>query len=333
MESKVDHELEITVFDAGRGDCIRVRFRGKSGGYRNILVDSGTGRFGERYREIVQSIERTGEHLDLQIITHTDEDHLGGLLYMAKRNLSVQAGLFVMNQPSVAMVSNGGNTPLSVMQAKTIFCRIGSQKMNFRSGLKGEKIELDGALLEILHPEQHLVKKAFDSVHPNVPLQALNNRNCSLEQLMEQPLPPEDGSLSNRASVVFVLEYGGKRLLFTGDAWSSDLLEGVRRYAAMKEERLPIFFDAVKLPHHGSARNISEQWPEVLESRRYILCADGRRHPDKQTVAKLVKWYSKIEIFSARCWWSDGFFSVSDQEHWIDPGYLRLNMTKESVIL
>lgn len=325
--------MEVYPYDAGRGDCLRIRFCGESGTYRNILVDSGTRRFGVSCASVFQEVQAAGECIDIQLITHTDEDHLGGLLYMIDHGIPIQAGVVVINHPQNLPAESGDSTPLSVPQANRIVGRLISQKVNLRSGLKGELIELDGARIQILHPVQEQVETVFGLPGRDAPLGIMDDRGIPLEQLMERPLSYRDASLSNRASIVFVLEHAGKRLLFAGDAWSDDILESVRTYAELREEDIPIRFDAVKLPHHGSAGNISEEWTKVFQAERYFLCADGRRHPSKQTVAKLLSWYEAVEIVSPRNWWSDGFFSAADIEQFIEPKRLRLTQRKGAAML
>lgn len=317
--------LEIYPYDAGRGDCLRVRFCGESGTYRNILIDSGTRRFGPIYASIFQKIQSAGECVDIQLITHTDEDHLGGLLYTIAHGISVHAGVVVINHPQDLPANSVGDTPLSAPQADRIVSRLTTQGVNLRSGLKGDSLELDGARIQILHPMREQVEAVFGTAGQDTPLGVTDDRGISLEQLMKRSLPYRDASPSNRGSIVFVLEYAGKRLLFTGDAWSNDLLDGVQAYAG---EKLPVRFDAVKLPHHGSAGNISDEWPKVLQAERYIICADGRHHPNKQTVAKLLDWYGTVEIVSPQDWWSYGYFSATDVKQFIESKRLRLILGK-----
>lgn len=320
--------LEIYTYDAGKGDCLRIRFCDEKGAYRNISVDSGTRRFGSSYISIFQDIQGAGESVDMQLITHTDEDHLGGLLYMVNHEISIQAGVVVMNYPQNLPAPSGGDTPLSVPQANQIISRLGTQKINMRSGLRGDALALDEVHIQILHPMQEQVEAAFNTVSQNTPLGITDDRSLPLQQLMERELYYRDASLSNRASIIFVLEYAGKRLLFTGDSWSADILESVRIYAEDRGEELPIRFDAVKLPHHGSAGNISEEWPKVFCAQRYILCADGRSHPSKQTIAKLLNWYGDVKIVSPLDWWKSGFFSDKDIAQFIESKRLQLTLKK-----
>ena len=73
--------LQVFNYNAGRGDCIRLRYAGISGVLHNILIDSGVSRFGLVFEFICQKIISDHEKIDAVLITHVDLDHLGGLLY------------------------------------------------------------------------------------------------------------------------------------------------------------------------------------------------------------------------------------------------------------
>ena len=77
-------------------------------------------------------------------------------------------------------------------------------------------------------------------------------------------------------------------------------------------------YDLVKLPHHGSARNISAVYRNSIRSSNFLICTDGVSHPDKQTIAKLEKWYGEINIYSPSAWWSNGYFTGNDRNHRIN---------------
>ena len=62
---------------------------------------------------------------------------------------------------------------------------------------------------------------------------------------MAKPYPSSDTSIANQSSIVFTFEYAGTRILFCGDAWAENIPGGK--------------YDLVKLSHHGSIRNISDE--------------------------------------------------------------------------
>lgn len=323
--------VEVTIYDAGAGDCLRIRYCGTSGKYRNILVDSGTIRFGAAFTRLCAEIQKNGEQVDLLIITHTDDDHLGGLLHMVRQGISVHADTVVMNHPDgFAAAPEHCDVPLSLRHNDMIFRSLSASDSVPRRAVKGEQIPLDGAKLHILHPTQEKMSRLFGPVTVDTPL-AMDDRGVPLEVLAEKELPSKDASCSNGASIIFIFEYAEKRLLFTGDAWAEDILDSVRSWAERERIETPVHFDAVKLPHHGSARNISEEWPKVIQTQQHLICADGRTHPDKLTVAKLLKWYDSTDITSAGAWWDNGYFSETDREQFIEPGKLILHQGKGGV--
>lgn len=110
--------------------------------------------------------------------------------------------------------------------------------------------------------------------------------------------------MGNKNSIVFIFEYKKHLILFTGDAWAEDILIGLGG-------RIHKFY-FVKLSHHGSVCNISENYPDYISCSNFLICTDGIMHPDKQTIAKLIKWYGKICIYSPSNWWSDRLFLESD---------------------
>lgn len=72
--------LTISTIRSGKGDCVHICFIGSSGQPHNIIVDSGPTSSAGEFRNLLTSIIRSGETLDALIITHYDDDHIGGIL-------------------------------------------------------------------------------------------------------------------------------------------------------------------------------------------------------------------------------------------------------------
>ncbi len=98
-----------------------------------------------------------------------------------------------------------------------------------------------------------------------------------------------DGSEANGSSIAFVIEFGGKRALLTGDAHSTVLAEGLKRYAAEIGEARP-HLDLIKLAHHGSAGNLSSKLLESMTCDRFLIStnSDSFGHPDDEALARLI---------------------------------------------
>ena len=68
--------LEVFVYNAGKGDCIRIHYAET----HNIIIDSGVMRFSPNFKRICDSVIQDRETLDALILTHVDTDHIGGIL-------------------------------------------------------------------------------------------------------------------------------------------------------------------------------------------------------------------------------------------------------------
>lgn len=315
--------IQLYTYDVGKGDCLLLRYQGKSGKYHNILVDSGTSRFARKLSQLGQKIADSGEQIDLVLITHVDNDHLGGLFSLERHGAPLHAGRFVINHPDVEPAMYRESDRLLSIRSNDELCKMLSKRGAVVCGaVRGDAICLDGAKLCMIGPAQKRLSQLFDAAVQDTPLGGGSDWGAGLETLMNSPLPVRDTSANNAASIVFVFEYMGVRLLFTGDGFPEDILEGLRICGMPRTADGKIRFDAVKLPHHGSARNISEEMPCVIDTHRFIICADGTRHPDKLTIAKLLKWYGTVEIFSGRCWWNGNFMTKEDGERFVETGKL-----------
>jgi metal-dependent hydrolase (beta-lactamase superfamily II) len=92
----------------------------------------------------------------------------------------------------------------------------------------------------------------------------------------------------NKSSIAFVLEFNKRKYLFMGDCYSSQITEEIKRL--YKTEDGKVFFDAIKVAHHGSKFNTQKEFLEVVDSYNYFISTDGSKHvhPDIETLARIV---------------------------------------------
>lgn len=88
-----------------------------------------------------------------------------------------------------------------------------------------------------------------------------------------------DTSETNLSSIAFMLEYKGVRMLFPGDCPIQLFME-----------RLPHQIDIVKLPHHGSGKNMCKDFIRNTEVTFYMLSTDGKkyRHPAPNIIGNIL---------------------------------------------
>jgi beta-lactamase superfamily II metal-dependent hydrolase len=91
-----------------------------------------------------------------------------------------------------------------------------------------------------------------------------------------------DPSVPNGSSIAFLLEYGGKALVFTGDAYADVLATSIR--ALLDERGLSrLKLDAFKVSHHASVNNISPELLDLIDCSRFLVATDGSRHGHPNT--------------------------------------------------
>lgn len=105
----------------------------------------------------------------------------------------------------------------------------------------------------------------------------------------------KDASKSNGASIAFILEYKGKKLLFLGDAHEDVISDSLEKY---KSRGNSLDFDVVKISHHGSIKN-NFMWIEKIKSKKYLISTNGKKHghPNKEVIAKILQYDNQEKTF------------------------------------
>lgn len=96
-----------------------------------------------------------------------------------------------------------------------------------------------------------------------------------------------DPSYANGCSITFILEWDGRRILFTGDA----LAEEVTAALDLIDNGNPIDLDLVKVPHHGSKNNVTDDLVRAVNCPHWLFSTDGtrHRHPDAVAIARILR--------------------------------------------
>lgn len=98
----------------------------------------------------------------------------------------------------------------------------------------------------------------------------------------------EDDSSANGSSIAFILEYQEKKLLFLADSHPSTIIKNLKLHYSEKE--FPIYFNAIKVSHHGSEKNTSMELLKLIKSEQYIFSTNGKvhNHPDHETMCRII---------------------------------------------
>jgi hypothetical protein len=97
-----------------------------------------------------------------------------------------------------------------------------------------------------------------------------------------------DKSIPNLSSIIFLVELGQKKILLTGDARGDRIIEGLKSAGMLADGVLNV--DVLKVPHHGSSRNLAEDFFETIVADTYVFSANGKYgNPDLDTLEWLTQ--------------------------------------------
>jgi beta-lactamase superfamily II metal-dependent hydrolase len=98
-----------------------------------------------------------------------------------------------------------------------------------------------------------------------------------------------DESVANLSSIVVLARSVGKTMLLTGDARGDDILSGLRAARALDPSGR-VHLDLLKLPHHGSDRNVDTDFFRAVIADNYVISGNGdENNPELATLAMLTE--------------------------------------------
>ena len=304
--------VSVRVLKAFHGDCIFITVESGAGTER-ILIDGGPQvTFGAspqgELRALLNELESQGKEIDLVILTHVDDDHIGGLIkaFEVKDGLTKLARKVIFNSgrlihehfkvevdPSKEILGNftqSKNT--SINQGNTLERLLKDLGIWHESVIKqGDKCSLDGCELLFLTPNENELKKLlvkWEREQPS-PFTSASNTDWrkSYKELLEQDIFKEDDSTPNGSSISFILKVCEHNFLFLGDAHPTSIIQGLATLGYNAET--PIKAEVVKLSHHGSKGNTSLKLLSAIDCSSHIVSTDATRHglPNKTTFARI----------------------------------------------
>jgi beta-lactamase superfamily II metal-dependent hydrolase len=99
---------------------------------------------------------------------------------------------------------------------------------------------------------------------------------------------PSNVTPPNRASITLLAEESKRTCLLTGDAAEEEILEGLKAARRIVDGRFSC--NVVKVQHHGSEHNVSQEFARTVLADHYVFCADGAHgNPDPSVVKTIAE--------------------------------------------
>ncbi len=319
--------VSIRFLKAHHGDCILVTIEDEQKVER-ILIDGGPSytfkprsagdpRDGD-LKNVLDELIDQNKKIDLVILTHVDDDHIGGLIsafedpdYLSKIALKVifNSGQLIHEyfkvpvDPTKDIKGNfSGNPETSIRQGDTLEKLLVDHKLwDKKIILQGLEYPLSTGKLQFISPNEEKINKLLmkweDEREEPFTAGHSNDWNQTYIQLLENDKFEEDQSIPNGSSIGFILLVNELKLIFLGDAHPSIILSGLKHFGYDAEN--PLKANMVKVSHHGSKKNTNLELLEVLNSETYVISTDGSRHglPNKVTLARIHSQSPSSKIY------------------------------------
>lgn len=108
-----------------------------------------------------------------------------------------------------------------------------------------------------------------------------------LTNAAKEPVNTDKITKANKASLAFVWEKDEHRILIMGDANPDIVMTGLLDY--YKGQAFPVLFDAIKVSHHGSHYNTTNELMRHADSKHYFFTGgtEGKR-PSEEAIGRIA---------------------------------------------
>lgn len=312
--------MKIKFLKAGNGDSIWISFL-ENDIPRNILIDGG---IGDTYKsasetkgdlfKVIEQIHENKQFIDLLILTHFDDDHIGGILRWLNKDKEahklIKKVWFNSGKEIAKKFKSNENEDLNIeiVEGADDFHTSPNQGIAFEKYLRdnnlwegkiieqGAKHNLLGLEFKILSPNNQKLDKLLKLYKQQKDYFTTGDEydfQTPLEEFINEENKPaykfhEDTSVANGSSIAFIMEYEGNSFLFLADAHPSVVIEGLETFGFDKDNPLNVEF--MKVSHHGSMYNTNQQLLEIVKTNNYLISSNATKHglPNKRTIARII---------------------------------------------
>ena len=301
--------IEVQFLPAGCGDAIIIMFREMK---KLVVIDFGSERLENQellISYLKDAIQQIGQ-IDLFVISHMDDDHIGGVVSLFKQNeieITNKVNEWWLNH-SLEIKQTVSSKKISSKQEvdlKEFLVSIG--KCPEEPILKGASKFFGEIRIEVLSPdiESYNNAKGITLAEEKRRIHKIgakiSDHNLSIQELITKQFV-NDPSLTNRSSIAFLITAPNFKGLFLGDS-HPDIIVNSLKELNYNDTTNKLKLDFVKISHHGSRKNTNDELLSLLDCSNFIISSNGiNRHslPDKEPLARIASKGSKeksVNIF------------------------------------
>lgn len=310
--------MKAHVLAAEHGDCFVLSY-GENGKTFRLVVDAGVGKTSERLERVLKESDEAV--WELLVVTHVDLDHIGGALELLE-DASIAGRFQDVWFNGRQHLDPAGTESLGVKDGIALQKRLSEAGLPWNQAFQGGAVCVSpngepvkkilsgsGATLTILSPsamELARLRTLWDTfvraerkrpqaeaaaaIPPH--LESMGGGGLEIAALAAATSRP-DKSATNASSIAFIFEFAGRRILFAADA-HADVLCRAGAWMSADDRRVDLF----KLPHHGSAGNVTTALMATFPSSKFAISTNGGHdHPDDVALARVVTASPAAELY------------------------------------
>lgn len=302
--------IEVHFLPAQNGDALFLHCKkGKEEGW--IIVDGGPSQ-NAKFNPFIREIEKLPSH-DLIVMTHQDDDHLVGIkAYINSHkgdDIFPSKRLWVNCSRTMDMPGSGDLSPKKASKLADILSEI-AQRQEIKwidyitEGHVDDSIKF--ADIDVLNPSEEMIKrfisayeehagiisdeKGSDLKSDRVDKDFEISLECLSKRDKEKPSEANYHQFANMVSIAFIIKCDEMCGLMLGDSFPDEIVNALRRRGYSQDNKLKV--DFMKVAHHGSRHNISNELLDMIDCHNYLISTNGGAantyHPDREALANIL---------------------------------------------
>ena len=297
--------IKINILQVKHGDAFILECQ--QGCHKGVIVvDGGPQSTNSVFRKALAKYST----IDLLVLTHYDEDHIGGILSYLRtcKSDNKQLNIKEIWANCASSIDFDEDKKLSLKQARKLSDilheYVEKKLIAWKSDIcEGTKVDFGFAQIEAVSPTKEVLIESVAKIKKEEQKEDLNlaahlrqrdDLNRSLEELAQVEKKAPDlndlSQLANASSIAFILECDGTNVLMLGDSYPQTIVDYLTKEDTNKA--LPLKIDYLKVSHHGSRDNTNNDLLGIIDCQNFIFSTNGGKgntsHPDRETIANIV---------------------------------------------
>jgi len=266
-------DLQVNFLNVGQGDCIIIELPDD----KTMIIDSGEDN--DAKQEIIDFTEENNiTTFDYVILTHQDSDHAGNMNWV----IDAYECKYIFRPNNYSSHSNSSELPVDFnTQTSGGYVSTTKTYSEFMVSAYNEK-----CTVEIFNKDSDFSNEII-----------YNGTSYTYKFEFLTPTADRDKIVygdPNNYSPIMMLEYAGKKIMFTGDAEEDNIAEYVTTYGNANN------IDVLKVGHHGSENATTLDFINAIDPEYAIIqCGEGNSygHPHQETLDILGNHEGGVTIY------------------------------------